>query len=250
MKRLFCFISGCLALIFASAQKIELPRGKTISLSFAQPISHVDRGNPDILVQQLPHTPGILLVKTNNQELSPSNLTVITEEGNVYSFEICFKEDATRLIYAIAPTMNPSIKEVARLVRNSPHTTRRPKDHAWGMTVRLSGAFVKDQILYLQLQLSNNSPLDYPIDMTRLFIRDRRRSKRTTSQEKPLIPIESIGGNSTSIPAFGQETFVVAIEQLTIPDKQYLAWEILERNGGRHLLLKIRNRDLLKAKRL
>ena len=42
--------------------------------------------------------------------------------------------------------------------------------------------------------------------------------------------------------------FVVALEKFTIPDKKYFAIQMMEKNGGRHFLLKVRNKDIMKAR--
>jgi hypothetical protein len=40
---------------------------------------------------------------------------------------------------------------------------------------------------------------------------------------------------------------VVALEKFTIPDKKFMGIQIMEKNGGRHLSMKMSNKDILKA---
>jgi hypothetical protein len=40
---------------------------------------------------------------------------------------------------------------------------------------------------------------------------------------------------------------VFALEKFTIPDAKYLAIQIMEKNGGRHLSMKINNRKIMQA---
>ena len=40
---------------------------------------------------------------------------------------------------------------------------------------------------------------------------------------------------------------MVAIPKFTIPDKKYLAVQLFEANGGRHIELSVKNRTIIKA---
>jgi hypothetical protein len=43
-------------------------------------------------------------------------------------------------------------------------------------------------------------------------------------------------------------SIVVALQKFTIPDKKMLVVQLMEKNGGRNLSLKINNREMVKAK--
>jgi len=64
--------------------------------------------------------------------------------------------------------------------------------------------------------------------------------------EKPVF----ILGNAEHIPASSTQTIVVALAKFTIPDKKYLEVELMEKNGGRHLSLKISNKTLVHSSSL
>ena len=104
----------------------------------------------------------------------------------------------------------------------------------------------KDDVIYYQLCLSNDSPVDYDIDLLRFYIRDEKRSKRTAIQENELKPL-FIAGNTSQIKANSTSVVVVALNKFTLPDAKYLAVQIMEKNGGRHLSMKVNNRKIMKA---
>ena len=54
--------------------------------------------------------------------------------------------------------------------------------------------------MYYQLHISNNSPVDYDIDVLRFFIRDKKKAKRTAIQETDLKPLH-ISGNTSQVKA-------------------------------------------------
>jgi hypothetical protein len=82
--------------------------------------------------------------------------------------------------------------------------------------------------------------------MLRFFIRDKKQSKRTASQELEQTPLY-VYGNTGSIEGQSKMIVVVALPKFTIPDKKLLYIQLTEKNGGRNLQLKIRNRNIIKA---
>jgi hypothetical protein len=117
------------------------------------------------------------------------------------------------------------------------------------MVAVLSGLYARGEVLFGQVQLSNQSPLDYPIGVIRFYIKDQRTGRRTAAQEVELAPL-FIAGDTTKVSAFGSTVLVVALNTFTLTDHHYLAIEIGEQNGGRKLCLKLKNRHLLRALQL
>ena len=78
------------------------------------------------------------------------------------------------------------------------------------------------------------------------FIRDKVKANRTASQENELTPLH-ISGNTRQIKARSSSIVVVALEKFTIPDAKFLSVQVMEKNGGRHLQLKVQNRHILRA---
>jgi hypothetical protein len=56
-----------------------------------------------------------------------------------------------------------------------------------------------------------------------------------------------VAGNATVVRGDGKNCIVVALEKFTIPDAKYLAIQVMEKNGGRHLLMKINNNKIVQA---
>ncbi len=60
---------------------------------------------------------------------------------------------------------------------------------------------------------------------------------------KPLY----VTGNISKVKANSSSVIVVALDKFTIPDAKYLAVQIMEKNGGRHLFMKVNNKKIMKA---
>ena len=114
------------------------------------------------------------------------------------------------------------------------------------MQLDVKGIYIQDGVLYFQFYFQNSSALNYDVQLLRFFIKDRKRAKRTASQEVEIEPLY-ISGNIDRIRGRSEQTITVAVPKITVPDKKYLSVELMEKDGGRHLSLKVSNKDILRA---
>lgn len=249
MKRFVCLVCGCWLFVSAMAQtpSLFITTDKTTSLIFPFSIRHVDRGSRDVLVQQVKEADNILLVKAALKDFSETNLSVVTDGGNVYSFMVRYDSKPPVWIYNLPVNNKATLATYANGILDNQRTMHGIRDHKWDMYAIVKGIYIKDNIFFYQLQITNESPIDYDVDVFRFYIRDKKKSKRTATQEIELKPLY-LAGNDSQIKAGSNSVIVVALEKFTIPDAKYLLIEIGEKNGGRHLRMKINNAKLLRAK--
>jgi hypothetical protein len=217
---------------------------KTTSLVFPQIIKSIDRGTRDLQVQKVNGIENILQLKAAKENFIETNLTVITADGKLYSFVVHYaavpfpltvQVDCSGLLYEKIAALKKSIKRVS--------------DEKFDMTLRLKGLFIQNDIFYCQLELENASTISYDIDLLHFYLKDKRQSRRTSSQELEQAPL-FVYGNTGSVPAQSKQIIVAAIAKFTIPDKKLFYIQVNENNGGRNLLLKISNHTILKARPL
>ncbi|HEY9364117.1 MAG TPA: DUF4138 domain-containing protein, partial [Chitinophagaceae bacterium] len=187
----------------------------------------------------------ILLVKAATDHFSETNLSVVTGDGSVYAFAVCYGNPEA-WIYHLPVQSKVALSTYAMAISDNPKTMRGIKDKRWDMLAGVAGIYIKENVIYYQLVLENQSPIDYDIDFLRFYIRDKKKSKRTATQENELKPLY-VAGNTRQVKANHRVVIVAALEKFTIPDAKYLAIEIGEKNGGRHLFLKINNNKIIKA---
>jgi conjugative transposon TraN protein len=258
------FVS-CFSLFTLAQQQVELPvtitTDKTTSLLFPTAIRHVDRGTEDVLAEQVKEADNLLLVKAAMPAFKATNLTVVTADGQIYSFEVAYQQNPSQTVYRLeAPVfagenkikfsgelMNSGeLDDYCKGILDNKKSINGIKDEKWDVQARVSGIYIKNNVIFYQLHLTNYSPINYDIDFIRFYIKDRRKSKRTANQEIELHPL-CTAGNVTVIPGLGKKAVVFALEKFTLPDAKYLATEIMEKNGGRHLYLKVKNRKIVRA---
>lgn len=248
MKQLVCMI--CAAWLFVSAvaqTKLSITTDKTTSLVFPFAIKHVDRGASSVLAQQVKEAPEILLVKAAEKYFTETNLSVVTDDGSVYAFTVIYDNKPAAWVFYLPVNRTATISSYANAILDNKRTIKGIKDKKYNMKAGIKGIYIKDNTIYFQVYINNDGAVDYDVDLLRFFIKDKKRSKRTAVQESEQKPLQ-ITGNYSKVKGNNNTVFVAALEKFTIPDKKYLVVQIMEKNGGRHFLLKIRNRDILKAR--
>lgn len=266
MKRIVSVICVSLFFLVTKAQQpvnslsLSVAANKTTFLLFPFQILHVDRGTPDILINQVNAAKNVLLVKAAVPDFQPTNLTIISEDGAVYAFNVHYDSAPANTVFkfpilAPNPTYNAQGRKInlqdldfySKMIMNEKKTMGGIKDNKWDMQARVKGIFIKDDIIFYQLCLKNTSTVNYTTDFIRFYIRDKKKSKRTASQEVELKPVHTYG-DINNIPGEQEKNGVFAFEKFTIPDAKYLFIEVMEKNGGRNLTLRVSNKKIIKAK--
>lgn len=237
-----CFI----IISFAQNSSLYLTTNKTTSLIFPFAVKYIDRGSPDILVQQVKEADNIVLVKAATAQLAETNLTVITSEGAVYAFRVNYEEDPYTLVWELPAQHGANVATYAHTILDNPRTVRGIHDGAFDIFASVTGIYIRDETIYYQLQLYNRSTIDYDIDQIRFSIRDRKKAKRTATQEIELMP-QYVAGNTKRVKANNNNSIIVALPKFTLADRKYLSIRIAEKNGGRNLSMRVHNRSIIRA---
>lgn len=246
--------------------RLQVGYGKTTHLVFPLPVISIDRGSAGILAQKATGVDNILKVKADQKDFEETNLSVITSDGKLYSFLVCYSAHPAYLNVNLDSAvgqalLNPVKQKVVGPLNEAllAYYTKQAlgaEQNVFGVRTRsakasfqLEGIYVKESVLFLRLRLRNGSAINYDIDQLRVFVRDKRRSKRTAIQEREIEPLFTDGGVPT-IRATSTQVVVLAIAAFAIPKEKYMAVEITDKGGGRNLTLKVKSGHLLKAQPL
>lgn len=243
---------------FSPAQdSISISTSRTSCLIFPAAVNHVDMGSPDVLVSKVKDADNLLLVKAVRINFQETNLSVLTADGKFYSIIACYDSMPGKLVY------HPYKSEIAFVNNqiNKTDVTRYSNSllnyenkslvairSRWGVQASLNSIYVKDNILFLKISISNKSPVRFDIDDVRYYVKDKKRSKRTALHEVEMLPVYKTKF-SEMIYTHEKISMVVAMDKFTLPSKKYIEIEIKERNGERHLSLKFNNKNIMMAKR-
>jgi len=251
---------------------LEVTFAKTVHLIFPAAIRYVDLGSIDLLAAKADGAENVLRVKAATQGFRrESNLSVITEDGSYYTFNVKYADEPVKLSVEMADFLHGWNIEnkpgnelpvyladlgnespyLVRLIMETIHKTNRTKikhigSKNFGVQYILKGIYAHNELLFFHLNLKNTSTVSYDIDYIVFKIVDKKVARRTAMQEQILMPIRSYN-QVTGVAAGKEENTVFALSKFTIPDDKQLVIELMEKDGGREQILTIENSDLVRA---
>lgn len=250
--------SGASVTIFIEPYPLLITESKTTNLIFPAAIKSVDRGSADILVQKAKGIEHMLLLKARRSGFGETNLSVVTEDGKLYSFLLNYSDNPPQLNVVFKSDVNSSttthgsveknisISAIAESIAGRQEIQYGGRVRKMGMELRLNGLFIEEDILYFRLAIQNRSNVRFDTDLLSFFIRDRKKVKREVAQELALRPLY-IYGDTMVIQGRSTNTVVVAFSKFTLPERKYLSIQLSESSGGRHMHLKVPGRAVLGA---
>ncbi|MBX2924731.1 MAG: conjugative transposon protein TraN [Chitinophagaceae bacterium] len=242
--------------------QLEVSTGQTSVIIFPAAIKSVDRGNGNIITKTVHEIGNVLKVKATTDSMKTTNLHVFTADGNIFSFEVHYRENPAQLTFDLtkqkqsylvparfsSERLNESqISSYAEILSHFKPVCHRPSSKWKGRTrIEATGTYYIDGVLFFQFRLLNASSIPYEIDFTRSYIRDRKRSKRTSITEKEIIPLHHYNTRQ-EIPPCRLSVMLLAFNRFTIADNKHFVVEVFEKNGDRYLSCKLKGKDILKA---
>jgi conjugative transposon TraN protein len=254
---------------------LEVTFSKTVHIIFPSAIRYVDLGSADLLAAKADGTENVLRVKAAVRDFSrESNLSVITEDGSYYAFNVKYADEPVKLSVEMTDFIHDGeavnrpnnaldiyMQELGQespllvcLIMKSIHKNdRREIKHIgskrFGIQYTLKGIYSHNSLLYFHLQLKNSTNVPFNVDYINFKIVDKKVAKRTAMQEQVIQPLRAynylmvIDGRRT-------ERTVFALPQFTLTEDKQLVVEVHEQNGGRHQRFTVDNADLIRAKEI
>ncbi len=79
-------------------------------------------------LQSVKEAPTILLIKAASKDFPETNLSVITDDGSVYSFLVSYEKNPTEWVYHLTINKNTALATYANAILDNPQTIRGIKD--------------------------------------------------------------------------------------------------------------------------
>jgi conjugative transposon TraN protein len=251
---------------------LEVTFSKTVHIIFPASIRYVDLGSIDLLAAKADGAENVLRVKAATQGFrKESNLSVITEDGSYYTFNVKYADEPVKLSVEMADFLHGGNTEnkpgnelpvylsdlgnespfLVRLIMETIHNNNRTKikhigSRNFGVQYLLKGIYSHNDLLFFHLQLKNTSNVSFDVDYLVFKIVDKKVAKRTAMQEQVIIPLRSYN-QMVSIAGAKEERTVFALPKFTIPNDKQLVIELMEKDGGRNQTLTVENADLIRA---
>ena len=251
---------------------LEVAFNKTTHVIFPSEIVYVDLGDENLVAGLADGAKNVLRVKSAVKSFkSETNLTVITDDGCFFTFNVKFAKEPlllniemTDFIHdgeAVNRPNNAQEIYLERLGQESPMLVklimksiykqdRREIKHIgskrFGVQFILKSIYTNNGLLYFHTELKNTSNIAFDIDYISFKIVDKKVVKRTAMQEQVLEPLRA-QNYVTVVNGKKSERTVFALEKFTIPDDKQLVIEVAEKEGGRNQSFVVENGDIVRA---
>lgn len=252
---------------------LEVTYDKTVHIIFPSSVSYVDLGSPNLIAGKADGAENVIRVKATVKDFrTETNLSVITEDGNFYTFNVKYADEPLLLniemkdfIHDGSMVNRPNnameiyLKELGsespKLVRlimesiykNDKREVKHIGSKRFGIQYLLKGIYTHNGLLYFHTQIKNESNVPFDVDFITFKIIDKKVIKRTAIQEQVIFPLRA-HNYTTRIAGKKSERTVFTMEKFTIPNDKQLVVELYEKSGGRHQSFVIDNSDIVRAK--
>jgi len=251
---------------------LEVAFNKTTHVIFPSEIVYVDLGDENLVAGLADGAKNVLRVKSAVKSFkSETNLTVITDDGCFFTFNVKFAKEPlllniemTDFIHDGEAVNRPNNAQeifLERLGQESPmlvklimksiyKQNKREIKHIgskrFGVQFILKSIYTNNGLLYFHTELKNTSNIAFDIDYISFKIVDKKVVKRTAMQEQVLEPLRA-QNYVTVVNGKKSERTVFALEKFTIPDDKQLVIEVAEKEGGRNQSFVVENGDIVRA---
>lgn len=251
---------------------LEITYDKTVHVIFPAPVRYVDLGSPNLIAGKADGAENVIRVKATTRHFrQETNMSVITEDGNFYTFNVKYADEPLLLNVEMCDFIHDGESvncpnnameiylteldnESPRLVRlimksvheNDKRRIRHIGSKRFGVQFLLKGMYTHSDLLYFNTQVKNTSHVPFDVDFITFKIVDKKVVKRTAMQEQVIYPLRAYN-YVTRVNGRDSECTVFALPKFTIPDDKKLVVEMLEKQGGRHQRFEVVNEDLVRA---
>lgn len=259
---------------------IEVGFTKTVHILFPAPVTYIDIGSMAIIAGKADGAENVVRVKAAVRDFAEeTNLTVITEDGGFYTFDARYAENPSTSTIEIAAAESPAtqpasasepacanegrvlLREVGRerpatikrvlsdIYRQNRADVKGIHTRKYGVEVEVRGIYVHNDVIYLHVQIANNTNISFEVDYRRFIVADRKAAKRTAQQQRIIEPLR-VCNDPSIVRGHQRQRIVFALPKLTLEEDKILLLEIAEKDGARHQCLEISSKELLAAKAL
>ena len=240
---------------------LEVTYDKTVHILFPAAVRYVDLGSPNLIAGKADGAENVIRVKATVKNFhNETNMSVITEDGSFYTFNVKYADEPLLLNVEMADLLHDGsavnrpnnaqeiyLKELGsespmlvHLIMKSVHRENR-------RIVKHIGCKRFGIQYYLHTEIRNSSNVPFDVDYISFKVVDKKVAKRTAIQEQVLFPVRAFN-YAVRVAGKESERTVFCLPKFTIPDDKQLVVELCEKNGGRHQSFIVENEDLVLAR--
>lgn len=234
---------------------------KMTNVIFPVDIAAGVRVSRDVLVQKVKGVDNVIELKALRRDFAPTNLAVYAKDGRLYSFVLHYVEDTSILDYrvvsdgsAVAPKvrltgwpLDPETLQADARMLAARRSFLRQRVTSDGLGLRLKGVYLRDSLLWLSMELQDRTNMGCTPGGLRIYTKDRKKVKRTATQELECAPAYSEGFGVLSGP--GREAAAVAFHPFVVSKGKRLVISFSDEDAGRQVILRVKGKVLMKTRK-
>ena len=242
--------------------RIEAGFTKTVHILFPSSVTYIDIGSMDIIAGKADGAENVVRIKAAVKDFAAeTNLTVITEDGGFYSFDVYYAENPSVSTINLSLRQSGVVEEQAAgrdvpqpqgaegegrvllrdVGREKPATIRRVlsdiyrqnrtdvkgiHSKKYGIEVEVKGIYVHNDVIYIHAQIANETNISFEVDYRRFVVSDRKLAKRT-AQQQTVVELLRACNDIGIVRGRQRQRMVFALPKLTISDYKVLLLEII-----------------------
>ena len=252
---------------------LEVTYDKTTHIIFPAAVRYVDLGSPNLIAGKADGSENVIRVKATVKNFrDETNMSVITESGSFYTFNVKYSDEPLLLNIEMKDFIHDGSEvnrpnnaldiylqelgsespKLVHLISKAIHKdNKRHIKHigskAFGIQYLLRGLYTHNGLLYFHTQVKNTSNVPYEVDFVTFKIVDKQVMKRTAIQEQVIFPLRAYD-YATTVAGNKDERTVFVFDKFTIPADKVLVVEMHEKSGGRHQTFTVESEDIVRAK--
>lgn len=252
---------------------LEVTYEKTTHIIFPSAVRYVDLGSANLIAGKADGAENVIRVKATVKNFrDETNMSVITESGSFYTFNVKYSDEPLLLNVEMKDFIHDGSKvnrpnnaldiylqelgcespKLVHLIGKAIHKeNRRHVKHigskAFGIQYLLRGLYTHNGLLYFHTQIKNSSNVPFEVDFVTFKIVDKKVMKRTAIQEQVIFPLRAYN-YATVVAGNKEERTVFTFDKFTIPADKVLVVELNEKSGGRHQSFTVEGEDIVRAR--
>ena len=217
---------------------------ETTHLIFDDNIEYIDVGNKYFATDVLKNIVKIKFVNTNDKSVIPiSSLTIITKNGAYFSFKLLYDRQNTDTSFRVS-TSNLTINQFNSIlpdidfdnscknILNKPNNIKK-KMRYQKMSFSLNGIYYINDLIYLRVQIENNSRVDYTLGKVDFWIRSKNTNRRKlTAYQTRIIEPHYKCNYSNEILGFNKTEMVFVFKRFVPLKNEDFIIQFTENDGG------------------
>lgn len=245
------------------SRSVPVTGTKMTNLVFPVAVAAGVKVSRDVLVQRPKGVDNVIELKAVRRNFPVTNLSVFGKDGQLYSFDLHYVEDTAVLNFQVvrggvlpdssrAPVMLTGWPvDVATLDGDAVKLEGRKAflysaTRSGGIRFGLRGVYMRDGLMWFCFQVSNGSRIGFVPAYVRVFLEDRKRVRRTATQDVGLVPVYTRG--LSVVAGRGRVAFAEAFAPFTVGRGKRLVVQLADDAGGRSLELVVRRKVVLRAR--